>query len=215
VKPVIASMSDLAASGGYYMAMACDTIVANPNTITGSIGIFAVLFNVENFLKNKLGITTDNVETSPYADLGYPTHPVSDFERKVIQNSIERGYDIFTTKAAEGRNMPVEQLRKIASGRVWSGLEAKENGLVDVLGGLDDAIAIAAKAAKVEKDYRVRYYPAQKTFLEELFNTMNEEAETKILESQFGTMAPYVKSFQKIRQWEGVQARMPFDILFK
>ncbi|MDO1448899.1 signal peptide peptidase SppA [Rhodocytophaga aerolata] len=215
VKPVIASMSDLAASGGYYMAMGCDTIVANPNTITGSIGIFAVLFNVENFLKNKLGITTDNAETSPYADLGYPTHPVSEFERKVIQTSVERGYDIFTTKAAQGRDMPVEQLRKIASGRVWSGLEAKENGLVDILGGLDDAIKIAAKSAKIDKDYRVRYYPAQKTFLEELFTGMNDEAEAKLLESQFGAMAPYVKSFQKIQRWEGIQARLPFDVVFK
>jgi protease-4 len=121
VKPVIASMSDLAASGGYYMAMGCDTIVANPNTITGSIGIFAVLFNVENFLKNKLGVTLDNVKTHKYADIGYPTRTPTEFERRVIQNSIERGYEIFTTKAAEGRNMPVESLKKIASGRVWSG----------------------------------------------------------------------------------------------
>jgi protease-4 len=170
---------------------------------------------VEDFLKNKLGVTLDNVKTNKYADLGYPTRTPTDFERQVIQKSIERGYDIFTTKAAQGRDMPVESLKKIASGRVWSGLEAKENGLVDVLGGLDVAIDIAAKAAKVDKDYRVRYYPAQKTFLEEFLKGMSDEADARILDSQFGAMAPYVKSFQKIRQWEGVQARMPFDIVFK
>jgi protease-4 len=95
------------------------------------------------------------------------------------------------------------------------GLEAKENGLVDILGGLDDAIKIAATKANVADNYRVRYFPAQKTFLEELFSSMNEETEARMLESQFGAMAPYVKSFHKIRQWEGVQARMPFDIVFK
>lgn len=215
VKPVIASMSDLAASGGYYMAMACDTIVAQPNTITGSIGIFAVLFNVEDFLRNKLGITTDNVKTSKYADIGYPTRSPTEFERKVIQNSVERGYEIFTSKAAQGRNMPVDSLKKIASGRVWTGLEAKENGLVDVLGGLDEAIAIAAKAAKVEKDYRVRYLPAQKTFIEEWLTGMNGEAEEALMESKYGAMTPYVKSLEKIRSWEGLQARLPFDIILK
>lgn len=215
VKPVIASMSDLAASGGYYMAMACDTIVAHPNTITGSIGIFAVLFNVEDFLRNKLGVTTDNVKTNKYADLGYPTHTLTDFERNVIQNSVNRGYEIFTSKAAEGRDMPVDSLKKLASGRVWTGLEAKENGLVDVLGGLDDAIAIAAKAAKVDKDYRVRYYPAQKTFIQELFSDMNDEAEEKIMESKYGAMTPYVKSLEKIRSWEGIQARLPFDVVLR
>jgi protease-4 len=215
VKPVIASMSDVAASGGYYMAMGCDTIVALPNTITGSIGIFAVLFNVENFLKNKLGMTTDNVKTSKYADIGYPTHAVSEFERKVIQNSVERGYNIFTSKAAQGRDMPVEDLKKVASGRVWTGLEAKENGLVDVLGGLDDAILIAAKAAKVEKDYRVKYLPVQKTFIQELFSDMSDEAEAKVLESKFGAMTPYVKTLEKVKNWEGIQARLPFDIVLK
>jgi protease-4 len=215
VKPIIASMSDVAASGGYYMAMGCDTIVALPNTITGSIGIFAVLFNVENFLKNKLGMTTDNVKTSKYADIGYPTHAVSEFERKVIQNSVERGYNIFTSKAAQGRDMPVEDLKKIASGRVWTGLEAKENGLVDVLGGLDDAILIAAKAAKVEKDYRIKYLPVQKTFIQELFSDMSDEAEAKVLESKFGAMTPYVKTLEKVKNWEGIQARLPFDIVLK
>ncbi len=215
VKPIIASMSDYAASGGYYMAMGCDTIVAQPNTITGSIGIFAVLFNVEHFLQNKLGMTTDNVKTSPFADLGYPTHTPTQFERQVIQKSVERGYEIFTTKAAEGRDMSLESLKKVASGRVWTGLEAKDIGLVDVLGGLDDAIEIAAKAANVEKDYRVRYLPAQKTFWEELFSTTSDEVETKILQSQYGAMAPYVQSLQRLKSWEGIQARMPFDIVLK
>jgi protease-4 len=213
VKPVIASMSDVAASGGYYMAMGCNTIVAHPNTITGSIGVFGVLFNVQDFLKNKLGITVDGVQTNSHANLGIPTHAMTDFERKVIQKGVEHTYLDFTTKAAQGRKMQLEALQKIASGRVWSGLEAKQNGLVDVLGGLDDAIRIAAKAAKLKDDgYRVRYLPEQKTFAEEIFNTLSDDAETKAIEHQFGMMAPYAKAVKKLQYWQGVQARMPFDL---
>ncbi|MEO0333488.1 MAG: signal peptide peptidase SppA, partial [Bacteroidota bacterium] len=141
-KPVIASMSDVAASGGYYMAMGCDTIVAHPNTITGSIGIFGAFFNVEGML-DKIGVDTEIVQTGEFADIFSPSKPMSEAERRIIQNGIEQGYETFTSKAAEGRNMSVEQLKKVASGRVWSGTEALERDLVDVLGGLDDAVAIA------------------------------------------------------------------------
>ncbi len=213
VKPVIASMSDVAASGGYYMAMACDTIVAHPNTITGSIGIFGVLFNVEDFLKNKLGITVDGVKTNAYADLGLPTRPLTEFERKVIQQEIEKGYDDFTKKAAAGRDMSQEALLKIASGRVWSGAEAKQNGLVDILGGLDEAIKIAAKAAKLKDgDYRVRYLPEQKSFAEEILSQWSDEEEDRVMERQFGILTPYVKQVRDLQYLQGIQARMPFDI---
>ncbi|MBU1822951.1 MAG: signal peptide peptidase SppA, partial [Bacteroidetes bacterium] len=133
-KPVIASMSDVAASGGYYMAMACDTIVAQPTTITGSIGIFAMLFNVQDFMDSKLGITFDQVKTNPHADWPTLTREMTEFEKAKIQNSVNEGYATFTRKAAQGRDMPVEKLRDVASGRVWSGIEAKSVGLVDVLG---------------------------------------------------------------------------------
>ena len=212
-KPVIASMSDVAASGGYYMAMGCDTIVAQPNTITGSIGIFGVLFNVQDFLKNKLGVTVDGVKTNAYADLGLPTRPLTAFERRVIQQEVNKGYDDFVEKAAQGRNMTEEQLRNIASGRVWSGAEAKANGLVDVLGGLDDAIRIAARAAKLEDGgYRVKYLPEEQSFTEELLNRLSGDKEARILESQFGILAPYVKQIHNLQYMQGIQARLPYDI---
>jgi protease-4 len=212
-KPVIASMSDVAASGGYYMAMGCDTIVAQPNTITGSIGIFGVLFNVQDFLKNKLGVTVDGVKTNAYADLGMPTRPLSAFERQVIQQEVNKGYDDFVKKAAQGRDMSEEQLRNIASGRVWSGAEAKANGLVDVLGGLDDAIRIAARSARLKDgDYRVRYMPEEQTFAEELLNRLNGDQEERILEKQFGILTPYVKQIRDLQYMQGIQARMPYEI---
>lgn len=212
-KPIIASMSDVAASGGYYMAMGCDTIVAQPNTITGSIGIFGVLFNMQNFLNDKLGVTTDVVETGELSNLFKVTRPLSDYERSIIQVTIEQGYDTFTRKAAEGRNMSIDQLREVASGRVWSGVEAKERGLVDVMGGLDDAIAIAAaKAGLEEDDYRLRYYPAKKNFLQELLGNVEEDLEAKALQREFGVFYPYVKQFRKLEHLQGVQARLPFDI---
>ncbi|MBD0256153.1 MAG: signal peptide peptidase SppA [Cytophagales bacterium] len=213
VKPVIASMSDVAASGGYYMAMGCDTIVAHPNTITGSIGIFGVLFNVQDFLKNKLGVTVDGVKTNAYADLGMPTRPLSAFERQVIQQEVNKGYNDFVKKAAQGRDMTEEQLRNIASGRVWSGAEAKANGLVDVLGGLDDAVRIAARAAKLKDgDYRVRYMPEEETFAEELLKRLNGDQEERILEKQFGILAPYVKQVRDLQYMQGIQARLPYEV---
>ncbi|MES2734568.1 MAG: signal peptide peptidase SppA [Bacteroidota bacterium] len=216
VKPIIASMSDVAASGGYYMAMGCDKIVAHPNTITGSIGIFGMLFNVENFLKNKLGVTVDGVKTNNFADFPNVNREMTAFERRVIQRSVEQGYEIFTAKAAQGRHMTQDELKKLASGRVWSGAEAKENGLVDELGGLEDAVRLAAKTAKLKtNDYKVRYYPAPQTFLEEFLSEMSDENEARTLRNQLGMLAPYAKSIIKLQQMEGIQTRMPFDIDLK
>ncbi len=212
-KPVIASMSDVAASGGYYMAMGCDKIVAQPNTITGSIGIFAMLFNLENFLDNKLGITFDGVKTNPHADWPTLTREMTEFEKAKIQNSVNEGYASFTTKAAQGRKMSVEKLRSLASGRVWSGVEAKSNGLVDVLGGLDEAIKLAANAAKLkEGDYRVRFYPEKKNPIQEFMTKMAGNSEDKIMARQLGELAPHVKMYQKLLNMEGLQARMPFGL---
>ncbi|MPR32457.1 signal peptide peptidase SppA [Salmonirosea aquatica] len=212
-KPVIASMSDVAASGGYYMAMGCDKIVAQPNTITGSIGIFAMLFNLENFLDNKLGITFDGVKTNPHADWPTLTREMTDFEKDKIQKSVNEGYANFTSKAAQGRKMSVEKLRSLASGRVWSGVEAKSNGLVDVLGGLDEAIKLAANAAKLkEGDYRVRFYPEKKNPLQEFVSKMAGNSEDQIMARQLGELAPHVKMYRKLLNMEGLQARMPFGL---
>jgi protease-4 len=215
-KPIIASMSDVAASGGYYMAMGCDTIVAQPNTITGSIGIFGLIMNVTDFMNNKLGVTFDGVGTSPHSDWPTATRDMTDFEKSRIQQSVNQGYANFTTKAAAGRKMSVEKLRSLAQGRVWSGVEAKENGLVDVLGGIDDAVKIAAKAAKLnDGEYRVRYFPEKKKPLEEIFDKMMGDSEEKLMTSQLGELAPYAKMYKKLLNMGGMQTRMPFELVIR
>jgi len=210
-KPIIASMSDVAASGGYYMAMGCDKIVAQPNTITGSIGIFGIIFNLEQMLDNKLGITSDRVNTGEYSDIITVTRELNDAESDIIQKMVNRGYDTFTTKAAEGRGMAVEDLLKVASGRVWSGTDAKEKGLVDELGGIDMAIDLAAEAAGIEDDYTLRYLPVKKGFLEELLNGVDGDVRAKVLKSEYGDMYPYLQELRKIKEYQGIQARMPYQ----
>ncbi|MEM6841722.1 MAG: signal peptide peptidase SppA [Bacteroidota bacterium] len=214
-KPVIASMSDVAASGGYYMAMGCDTIVAHPNTITGSIGIFGAFFNVEGML-DKIGVDTEIVQTGEFADIFSPSKPLSETERRIIQNGVEQGYETFTSKAAEGRNMSIEQLKKVASGRVWSGTEALDRDLVDVLGGLDDAVAIAVEKAGLEDDdYRVKYYPEQKDIFQQIMEELGQEVSTYWLKRELGDAFPYLQQFQQVRDWQGIQARMPFIMEIK
>lgn len=211
-KPVIASMSDLAASGGYYMAMATDTIVAHPNTITGSIGIFGVLFNMQDFLNEKLGVTTDRVKTGQYSDIMTVSRPLTEFEKQIYQDMVEEGYETFVTKAAMGRDMRVEDMKKIAGGRVWTGEQALDIGLVDKLGGLDEAIAIAVDAAGLEDDYKVTYYPEPKPFFEEFIEEFNTELETRILRSKAEEIYPYIKAAEEVDQYKGIQARMPFKL---
>lgn len=213
VKPIIASMSDVAASGGYYIAMACDTIVAHPTTITGSIGVFGILVNSENFLKNKLGITTDRVNTGKFSDVPTITRAMTPYEKMHIQREVDRIYEDFTTKAAQSRKMPLAQLKKLASGRVWSGIEAKQNGLVDVLGGIDQAIAIAARKAKLkEGEYRLRTLPAQKTFMENLFSDTESQVRVYSLQKELGPLLPYYQQYQRVMHMQSVQARMPFEL---
>ncbi|NBB19471.1 signal peptide peptidase SppA [Runella sp. CRIBMP] len=214
-KPVIASMSDVAASGGYYMAMGCDKIVAQPNTITGSIGVFSVLFNFEDTFRNKLGITFDRVNTNAHADWPSVTRDMTPFENNRLQKSTENIYATFTRKAAEGRKMPLAKLQALASGRVWSGKEAKENGLIDEFGGLDKAIQVAAKAAKLkEGDYRIKY-PAEKNMVEQFINKLTGNAEEQLMQQKLGDFAPYLKVLKKLQQMQGTQARLPYDIVIK
>jgi protease-4 len=217
-KPIIASMSDLAASGGYYIAMACDTIVANKSTITGSIGVFGLLFNGKDFLKEKLGITSDREKTGKYSDIITFTRELTDDERAIVQAEVERIYADFTQKAAEGRKMNVDDLRKIAEGRVWSGIEGKQNGLVDVFGGLDEAIAIAAKKAKLSGSYSTGYFPEQRNlFLKQLLTEFggDEEGVALQLNSEFSKFYPYIKTIKDLEKMEGIQARLPYEIILK
>jgi protease-4 len=206
-KPIIASMSDYAASGGYYMAMGCDTIVAQANTITGSIGIFSLMFNVENFLGNKLGITTDGVKTGYFSDLYSMTNPLTDYEFNYIQKSVSKGYEVFTGKAAQGRGMAVEEIERLASGRIWTGAEALENGLVDVLGDLDDAVEIAAAKAGVSDDFKVSFYPVQKEPIQELLESLSGDYEAKAMAEKLDELYPYMQSLETLKEMKGIQAR--------
>ncbi|MBX2943346.1 MAG: signal peptide peptidase SppA [Cyclobacteriaceae bacterium] len=211
VKPVIASMADYAASGGYYMAMACDTIVAQPTTITGSIGVFSVLFDLSSFLENKLGVTTEEVKTGEVGGLTV-TRPLTDLEKSIWQKQTDEIYEIFIHKAAEGRNMNEDEIKKIASGRVWTGAQAKENGLVDVLGTFNDAVALAATKANVKDDYRIRYYPQPKSFLEQLTSDWEGEIKAHALKAEMGETYHFYQKWEKIKRYQGVQARFPYEL---
>lgn len=211
-KPFIVSMGNYAASGGYYIACAADTIVAQRGTITGSIGVFGLLFNAKNLLNNKLGITTDTYKTSPYADLGTISRPLTAAERNIMQNSVERVYGTFTKRVSDGRALTVANVDSIGQGRVWSSDDAKEIGLVDMLGGLNDAIAIAAAKAKIT-DYKVKEYPEKKEPLQQIIEDLKGDNETKILEKTLGEEYKYVKAFQSIKNSKGIQARIFYDVL--
>lgn len=213
-KPVIASMSDYAASGGYYIAMAADTIVAQPTTITGSIGIFGMIFDLSRFLGNEIGITFDEVRTGNFGDTYTITRPLSQAERNYIQRSLDEYYDTFTRKAAQGRNLPHEEIQKVASGRVWTGSQALDNKLIDVLGGFDDAIRLAAEKAGIPDDYKVRFYPAPRNFLEEILAGLEENSQAKAMKEATGPMYEWYMEARRILQFQGVQARMPFDLKF-
>ena len=224
VKPIIASMSDVAASGGYYIAMACDTIVAHPNTITGSIGVFGVLPNIQPLLADKLGITVDRVTTGKFSDLPTITRPLSPYEKQQLQLEVNDIYADFTSKAALGRHMPVEKLRRIASGRVWSGTEGKAIGLVDVLGSYEDAVKIAAARAHLAHgDYQIQRLPRQKSGLEKFFGRFGGSddddeqaaAEARLLQAQLGPLYPAVRQYQQLMLMRGVQARLPYELEIK
>ncbi len=211
-KPVIASMSDYAASGGYYMAMGCDTIVAQPTTITGSIGVFSVLFDISGFLDNKIGITFDEVKSGEVGELVTFTRPLTPLERSIWQKSTDRIYASFTSKAAEGRKMNVDDLRKVASGRVWSGTQAKEKGLVDIIGNFDDAIQVAAAKAGISDDYKLRFYPKYKTFIEEWMTGMEDATKVKALKEELGPNYQFYEQAKNFKKIQGAQARMPFTL---
>lgn len=211
-KPLIASMSDVAASGGYYISAPADTIVAHPNTITGSIGIFGLWFNAEGLLNNKLGITTDVAKTGQLSDFLSPVREITPVERNIVQNQVEDGYDVFIDRVSEGRGLHRDSVLNIASGRVWSGIQAKERGLVDVLGGLEDAIEIAAAKAGIEDDYRTVYYPAQKTLLEKILSELSKDVQTRYMQLKLGSAYTIYQYAEKVKQYEGVMVRLPYDI---
>lgn len=211
-KPLIVSMGDYAASGGYYIACAADTIVASSNTLTGSIGVFGVLFNIQKLLNDKIGLTFDRVNTNKHSDIGSMTRKMEKEEEAYILNSIEAVYATFTQHVAEGRGLTVEKVDEIGQGRIWSGINAKELGLVDVIGGLEDAIDIAADKAKMER-YRVVNYPKKKdpfdAFLEKFGGSIKADA----LEQELGDLKPYYQMLKNISEQKGIQARLPLELI--
>jgi protease IV len=169
-KPVIAYFGNVAASGGYYIAMGADAVVASPNSITGSIGIYNQIFNTQEFYNDKLGIYFEEFKTHDHADIGLMTRPLTPSEREAMQRSMESGYETFLNRVAEGRNMTRDEVHEVARGRIWTGTDAYQNNLVDLTGSLDDAIALAAEKAEIE-EYRVIRYPERKELFELLFSS--------------------------------------------
>lgn len=171
-KPVVASMGSVAASGGYYMAMGADTVVAAENTITGSIGIFNLLFNAQELMEDKIGIDYETLKTHEYADLFDLTEPFSDTESRIIQTNVENGYEAFLNRVADARGMTRDEVHEVAQGRVYTGLAAREAGLIDIIGDIDKAIEVAAEMAEIES-YQLDTYPKMKDIFETLFSSAN------------------------------------------
>jgi protease-4 len=212
-KPVVVSMGDYAASGGYYISCAADSVFANETTITGSIGVFSVLANMKDFFNNKLGITFDGVKTAPYADLGSVSRPLTDPEKRFMQASIDTIYATFKMRVADGRKKDTAYIDSIAQGRVWIGNRAIGIGLVDRTGTLQDAVNCAARMAKIT-DYRTREYPEQKSWFEQLTDqSYSAEGQQKALAKEIGQHQYLL--LQKAKQLSETinipQARLPFD----
>lgn len=211
VKPVIVSMGDVAASGGYYIAAPATTIMANPTTITGSIGVFGLFFNLQKALDNKLGITVDVVKTNDHADFFSVYRPMTAEEKAVGQMFIEQTYQTFIGHVSAGRGIPVEQVDAIGQGRVWSGVNAKDIKLVDEFGGLTDAIKLAAEKAGLE-NYRLVELPKQKKLFEQLMEDMSAEAKAWMLKDELGLSFKAYNRIKSMLNNQGVQARIPYDI---
>lgn len=210
-KPVIVSMGDYAASGGYYMSCAADYIVAEPTTLTGSIGIFGMIPNMEGLLTDKLGLHFDVIKTNQMSDFGSLNRPFSADERALMQNYIENGYKLFINRCAAGRKMSPQDIEKVAEGHVWTGRAALELGLVDELGGLARATEVAVERAGVEH-YTVLSYPEKEGFLSGIMNVAPERYINSKAEQVFGSYYNGVQLLRQVEQMDQIQARMPFDL---
>jgi protease-4 len=211
VKPVIASFGDVAASGGYYIGCAADSIFVQPNTITGSIGVFGIIPNFQNLLNNKLGITFDGVKTGKYADIMSVNRPLTSGERFIIQNDVNHVYDSFITRVADGRKKTKEYINSIGGGHVWVGTDAVKNGLADRLGSFNDAIVAAGKKAKL-KEYRVVEYPEKMDPFKSLIENTTDKIKVYYAKQEFGDSYLMYQQMKKAIINSGLQARMPFEI---
>ncbi len=217
-KPVVVSMGDVAASGGYYISCAADMIIAQPNTITGSIGVFGMMPEAGTLLSERIGITFDTVNTNANAGIGSVYRPVSEFEGQVIQQGVEDVYKTFITRVSDGRGISVADVDSIGQGRVWAGTDAMRIGLVDSLGGLDAAIAVAARKAKLGSDYRIVKFPTQKDPFADFMGKSEEEMTEAFITQQLSVFKEQYFMFrrsQALLNAKGVQARMPYDLIIE
>lgn len=211
VKPVIASLGDVAASGGYYIVSPAEKIIASPNTITGSIGVFGMLMNSKSLFNDKLGINIEVVKTNKHSDIGSMFRKLTAEEKASIQYGVEDIYNTFITHVAEGRNMTKEAVDSIGQGRVWSGANAIKIGLIDEFGGLQKAIEIAAETAHLD-NYRTVSLPELKDPFQQIIEEFQGNIEASIISKNLGTEYIYYKEFQEIKNMQGIQARIPYKI---
>ena len=209
-KPVVVSMGSVAASGGYYISSAATKIIAEANTLTGSIGIFGIFPNTTG-LFDKLGLSTDIVKTNRYADIGDVSRPMTDDEKMLIQGYVERGYDTFLSRCAQGRNMSKAEIDSIGQGRVWTGEQAVKIGLVDELGGLDKAIEVAVKLADIY-NYTLMDVSGSKDFFQEFLQKQIEDTKISIAKEMIGDEFEYLRTLHQIKNLYGIQARIPYDL---
>lgn len=212
-KPLVVSMGDYAASGGYYISCMADVIVAQPNTITGSIGIFGLIPNIQG-LNEKLGLSYDGVKTNELGDAISLNRPFRPEERDLMQNYVNRGYELFVKRCADGRKKTTDQIKAIAEGRVWTGVDALKIGLVDKIGGLDEAIVIAAKKAKLTA-YNVKELPVKEDFATKLMKGFGEDIETRIMKAQLGEQYKVFKEIRNVQKLNGIQARLPYELIVR
>ena len=213
-KPVIVSMGDCAASGGYYISCAADCIVANSTTLTGSIGIFGMFPVAEKLLKEKIGLDFDVVKTNKLADMGSFARSFRPEESAIMQNYVNDGYDLFLKRCADGRKMSVEDIDKIGQGRVWTGSKAKELGLVDEIGDLDKAIAIAAQRAGLD-EYSVNSYPEESNFMIKLLEGDQEDYMETAFRKAMGDYYDCIRFVRNIQDCDNIQARLPFELIIE
>ncbi len=216
VKPVIVSMGNYAASGGYWISAKADYIFADPTTLTGSIGVFGTFPNIQGLLNNKIGLTFDVVKTNENADFGTITQPLTSFQYQKLQENVVKTYDDFTRRVAEGRGLRQTYVDSIGQGRVWAGADAIELGLVDQLGDLEDAIAYAVQKVNLGSDYKVVEMPKEKDFFTRVMESMNKTDEIDAaLKQKLGVYYRYYEGLENLSKNTGIQVRMPFDMVIQ
>jgi protease IV len=210
-KPVVVSMGDVAASGGYWISASASKILADPSTLTGSIGVFGLIPNMQKLFNDKLGITFDNVKTNTYSDFPNVSRPLTPYETMILERQIDKIYGDFLTLVSAGRKMEKSQVDSIGQGRVWSGLDAKSIGLIDEFGGLNDAINLAAEMASVT-EYNLISLPAQKDPLEQILDELSGNVSSGMIEKELGEYYSYYQYLKQMKEYQGIQARLPYNI---